>query len=89
MTTVKHGTYAGYNWHTSNKVPMCMACREAARQYQAQRRAANPEVRQRDVDGVKAGLRAKERLAQRHPAEYRIYYKEELDAIMQRRQVTK
>lgn len=87
MTTVKHGTYAGWNWHMFNKVPMCMACREAQRQYQATWRAANPEARQRNNDGVKAGERAKTRLARAHSAEYRMYYKEELDAIRQQRQV--
>ena len=81
-TAAKHGTYARAQRHLKDgDLASCIACKEAARQYQANYRASSPERRQRVLDGVKAGLRAKTRLKDAHPEEYRRYYFEELKAL--------
>ena len=78
MTTPKHGTYAGWNWHKRNDVAVCIACQEAQRQYKAAWRQANPNARSRNNQIVRANERAKLRLKEAHPDEYRTYYLEEL-----------
>jgi hypothetical protein len=79
-TAVNHGTYAGWNWHMREKVKMCIACREAKRQYAADLRQ-DPARRTRDREVVKANRRAQQRLAAIHPDEYRALYLEELNAL--------
>ena len=80
----KCGTYAGWNHHKRYNEPVCTACKEAARQYQATWRANSPQAQRNNEIVVKAGLAAKRELAKRHAAEYRQlyqFYKNQLASI--------
>ena len=70
---IAHGTYKGWNAHKRYDVPMCTACREAQRQYQASRRE-DPAIKAEDRIMVRAGELARSALARKHPEEYRSLY---------------
>ena len=77
--TVKHGTYAGWNWHRrTGNLPVCLDCREAARQYKARRRANVPESYRTEKDQNSARSRALFRLKRAHEDEFQALYEEEI-----------
>jgi len=75
----EHGTNAGYLAHRRARPPedACDACREAARIYQAENRAANPARVARDAARNAARGRALRRLAARHPREFQELFEKE------------
>jgi uncharacterized protein len=76
MSTVRHGTYAGWNWHQRAGVPVCLDCKEAQRQYRAKWRA-DPENRAKDRAIIRAYHRALQRLAAEHPDQFKALVAEE------------
>jgi hypothetical protein len=72
----QHGTYAGWNQHQKEQTEICLACREASRQYQMAHRA-DPENRKKHRLDIKARRLAYQRLAKMHPYEYATLYDEE------------
>jgi hypothetical protein len=68
---IVHGKYKG--WQQCRKRPegACLDCREAARQYQANRRKTNAAAYKRDKLKLKARDHAMREVARRHHKEYR------------------
>lgn len=78
------GTYAGWNRHRKDRTRTCDACREAARVYTANYRAARPDVRERERRENNARTRALWRLAHLHPAQFAALLDDELSADQRR-----
>ena len=73
----EHGTNAGYLAHRRAREEACAPCREAARVYQADYRAARPAQRRFNAAQNAARGRALRRLAARHPEEFRKLFEKE------------
>jgi hypothetical protein len=74
---VRHGTYAGWNWHQRNDVPVCSDCKEAARQYMTKWRQTHPIGAAADRRRLRIRNRALSRLAALHPVQFQALIVEE------------
>jgi hypothetical protein len=72
---VRHGTASGWRKHRELHEPPCPPCYAAKAEYDAGRRDI-PEKASRNRDRAKAQGRARSRLANLHPDEYRRLYEE-------------
>ena len=73
------GTYAGYQRHARRRENACDECKAAARDYMRDFRS-RPGNREREREGNRAATRALWALANRHEAEYRALYAQQLAA---------
>lgn len=64
MTDIDHGTYAGWNTHVRNNVPVCEPCKLARNAYMRSYRKGNDYLHNR------AAQQAYLELARRHRPEY-------------------
>lgn len=72
---VRHGEYAGVQWHARNNVPLCDECRDAGNAYQrdyrdGKRGAGGLAYRERNRLGGQARNAALSALRDNHRAEY-------------------
>jgi hypothetical protein len=72
------GTYAAYQRHRRRAQKPCQPCCDAASKYHRDLRRKSATVREAANRQGRIASRALHRLRQRHEAEYRALYKEEL-----------
>jgi DNA-binding LytR/AlgR family response regulator len=70
------GTQGGYVRHVKAREVPCAECREAQRRYMAQYRQRRPDVRQKDIDQLRARTKATRLLIERHRDEFRALLSE-------------
>lgn len=79
---VKHGTYAGSQWHKRKKVPACEPCKAANRKYSAAHRKQRIKAEKLRKANEEVRLSAHRRLAAKYPHEYKELLRQEKEKFL-------